>query len=209
MKRTFLLSLIALLSLSTIQAVEPAWQENPHSLSISAGAVSGFYLAKSLFSWIPVAAGHSQNVKYYGNYGLQYYYQTKRWCRVGVKGNWEGDFYDLYTAKKDDPKALKKGVTFDHAVSLVASAQFTYLNNEHVQLYSGLDAGAAAYIKDTRYEAGYDDGKGNSHPVQVTWLPAFNLTPIGVAFGSWRVFGYFETNIGYEAFAKIGLGVHI
>ena len=114
----------------------------------------------------------------------------------------------MWTGKKDDASAVKKGVTFGHALSLVASAQFTYLNREHVQLYSGLDAGVGTYISDVKYLPGYADSDGNTHPVNATWLPAFNITPIGVAFGSWRVFGYVETNIGYEAFAKVGLGVH-
>ena len=206
MKRVLLFSFGLLLCLSNLQAEEAAWQEQPNSLSISAGAISGYFVGKSLFSWIPAAAGHSRHSKYYGSYGIQYHHQLKKWCRLGVKGTWEGDNYDLYTGKNDTD--VRKGITFNNMVSLVASVQFLYLTREHVQLYSGLDAGAAADIRDTRYDAGFDDGNGNSHPVNVVWLPAVNITPLGVAFGSWRFYGFVEVNIGYEAFGKAGLGVH-
>lgn len=205
MKRlTFTLAL--LLCLANLQAQESPWQDNPNSISISGGTVSGFFLMKSLFSWIPAAVGHSKNSQYYGNYGIQYYYQVAKWCRVGARGTWEGDDFDFYTSKEET--APRKGITLNHIVSFVASAQFLYINREQVQLYSGLDCGPAVYITDTRYDEGYSDTNGNKHPVDVTWLPAINITPIGIAFGSWRVYGYIETNIGYEAIAKAGLGVH-
>ena len=199
----------------TIQPVEylagdpaPFYYQQRNSLSISAGYVSGFFFSKLIIAWIGPAASHARKTDYYGSYGLQYHYQVNSWCRVGAKFNWEGEDYDMWTGKKDDETAVKKGVTFGHTLSLVASAQFTYFNREHVQIYSGLDAGVGTYISDVKYLPGYEDSDGNTHPVNATWLPAFNITPIGVAFGSWRVFGFVETNIGYEAFAKAGLGVH-
>ncbi len=207
MKRIALIGLACVLCFSTMRAEEPSWQENPNSISFNGGAISGFFVFKSLFGWIPIAAGHSRTTHYYGNYGIQYYHQMKRWCRLGIRGTWEGDDYDIYTSTKDD--AVRKGITTNHTAALMASVQFTYINCEHVQLYSGLDLGIGTYIKDTRYEAGFDDGNGNSHPIDAYWLPAFNITPIGVAFGSWRVYGFVETNVGVEAFAKAGIGFHI
>ena len=175
--------------------------------SVVAYGLNGFF-SKLIIAWIGPAASHARKTDYYGSYGLQYHYQVNSWCRVGAKFNWEGEDYDMWTGKKDDASAVKKGVTFGHTLSLVASAQFTYFNREHVQIYSGLDAGVGTYISDVKYLPGYADSDGNTHPVKATWLPAFNITPIGVAFGSWRVFGFVETNIGYEAFVKVGLGVH-
>ena len=193
------------------QEVQTAYWENQHnSLSISAGYASGFWLAKEvLFGWIGPAASHARKTNYYGNYGLQYHYQINSWCRVGAKFNWEGEDYDMWTGKKDDPSAVKEGVTFDHTLSLEASVQFTYFNRPYVQLYSGLDAGVATYITDTRYLPGHTSSNGKNHSLSASWLPAFNITPIGVAFGSWRVYGYVATNIGMEGFIKAGLGVHL
>lgn len=207
MKKIFVLIMAVVLCSANVIAQEDHWSENRHSLSISGGYVSTFFLAKSLVAWIPMAAGHSRNAYYFGNYGIQYHYQLNRWCRIGAKGIWEGDNYDFYTGS--DATDVKKGVTFDHTVSLLASVQFTYFNHPHVQLYSGFDLGVGAFILDTRYEAGFSDSDGKTHPIDVTWMPSFDITPIGVAFGCWRVYGFVETNIGFESFVKAGLGVHI
>ncbi len=196
------------LTADTIQPTEylapdpaPYYKQHPHSLQISAGLFSGFWVVKQMVEWIPAAAGHSRNWNFYGNYGLQYYYQFNHYCRLGGKINWELDAYDIYESKAEDAK--KKGVTRNNTASLVASVQFTYLNRPRVQLYSGVDLGVAAHFANTKYEPGFtgEDGKA-------TWLPAFNLSPLGVAFGSWPVYGYVETNIGYDAILKAGLGVH-
>ena len=93
----------------------------------------------------------------------------------------------------------------NNTVSLVASVQFTYFNRPYVQIYSGLDVGVGAHFANTRYEKTYTGEKKQSPGV---WLPAFNITPIGVGFGSWPVYGYVETNFGYEGYIKAGLGVH-
>ena len=213
MKRGFICVLIALLSCAGSCAYASGryesdhWQEHRNSLSISGGYVSGFWLAKSIIAWIPAAASHSRNWDYYGNYGLQYYYQLNSWCRMGTKATWEGDQYDIYESNKTD--ANKKGETTNHTLSLVASVQFTYVNREHVQVYSGLDLGAGVFFTSTKYEPGYSSSSNTSANWDGAFLPAFNVTPLGVAFGSWRVYGYVETNIGYDAFAKIGIGVHL
>lgn len=181
----------------------PYWRQKPNTLQISAGWISGFWNMKMLFAWIPAAAGHSRNWDYFGNYGLQYYYQLTWYCRLGGKMNWEIDAYDIYESKAEDAK--KKGVTRNNTVSLVASVQFTYFNRPYVQIYSGLDVGVGAHFANTRYEPDYT---GDKQQPQGTWLPAFNITPIGVGFGSWPVYGYVETNLGYEGYVKAGLGVH-
>lgn len=213
MRKIFVLIMVAVLGSASVMAQEvntSHWENQRNSLSISAGYVSGFWLMKEvLFGWIGPAASHSRKSHYYGNYGLQYYYQVRSFCRVGAKFNWEGEDYDMWTGKKDDATAVKEGKTMNHTLSLMASVQFTYFNREHVQIYSGVDAGVGTYLTDTRYLPGHSDSDGKTHTLDASWLPAFNLTPIGVAFGSWRVYGYVETNIGMEAFAKLGLGVHL
>jgi hypothetical protein len=215
MKRIVVMMMAALLSCSALMAQEIVaqdtvevktahWQDKRSTLQISAGWVSGFWMLKQLVEWIPAAAGHSRNWNYYGNYGLQYFYQVNWYCRVGGKLNWEIDAYDIYENKSDT--AAKLGVTRNNTVSLVASVQFTYLNRPHVQLYSGADLGVAAHFANTKYEPGVTP-KSNSGN-QGTWLLAANITPLGVAFGSWPVYGYVETNVGFESFIKAGLGVH-
>ena len=179
----------------------PYYQAQRNTLQISVGLFSGFWAVKQLFAWIPAAAGHSREWNYYGNYGLQYYYQLNWYCRVGGKLNWEIDAYDIY--ESSDADAKKKGVTRNNTVSLVASVQFTYFNRPRVQVYSGADVGVGVHFANTRYEPGFSGSDG-----EAVWLPALNITPVGVAFGSWPVYGYVETNLGYDAILKAGLGCH-
>ncbi|MBR6116690.1 MAG: hypothetical protein IKP93_04355, partial [Paludibacteraceae bacterium] len=141
------------------------------------------------------------NWHFFGNYGLQYYCQMNRWCRIGAKANWEMDGYVVNNSSKAD--AVRIGYTTNNTVSLVFSTQFTYLNRPKVQLYSGADVGAGLHIMHTRY-----DDKSKPAEDNIVPLFAFNLTPIGVAFGSWPVYGYVETNLGYDALIKAGVGVH-
>ncbi len=204
MKKLFVFLMAAMLGCTSVMAQQERsdhWSDHRNTISISGGYVSAFYLGKSLFAWIPAAAGHGREWKYYGNYGLQYMYQVKWWFRSGVKANWEMDTYERYENNK--PEAAKVGRTTNHTMSLVATMQFTYLNFPHVQLYSGLDLGVGAYLAHSTY---LDETKSPTN--NVSWLPAFNITPIGVAFGCWDFFGYIETNLGYEAFAKAGIGFH-
>ena len=206
MKRIFVFLIAATLSCLSMTSRAASkdsghWQDKRSTLQISAGYISGFWAAKQLVAWIPAAAGHSREWKFYGNYGLQYYYQTNWWCRVGVKAVYELDGYKLYTSKKED--GVMKGFCTNHTFTLMPSVQFTYLNLPFVQLYSGLDVGASAYLRHTRYEPGYSGEENN-----LVWLFALNITPIGVSFGSWPVYGFVETNLGYDAVVKAGLGVH-
>ncbi|MBR3408578.1 MAG: hypothetical protein IKG86_07030 [Paludibacteraceae bacterium] len=179
----------------------PYYLQKRHTLQVSAGYISLFYYGKMAFMWIPAVAQHGTNWHFFGNYGLQYYCQMNRWCRIGAKANWEMDGYVVNNSSKAD--AVRIGYTTNNTVSLVFSTQFTYLNRPKVQLYSGADVGAGLHIMHTRY----DD---KSKPKEDNFAPlfAFNLTPIGVAFGSWPVYGYIETNLGYDALIKAGLGVH-
>ena len=198
---------LALMGSVTVQADEYDWSEYRNSLSISVGCPSGYYAFRGLFVDIWVSAlDHADNAMYYGSYSMQYHYQVLRWLRVGFKGSWEGDSHDMYTDKE---KTTQKGKSFGHTVALMASAQFTYLNKRHVQLYSGIDVGPGVMLRENRYINGYSDSEGKTYNVSYTFLPDFNVTPIGVCFGNERVYGLAEVNIGADAFFKGGIGVHL
>jgi len=205
MKKLLVILIAAIMSCSAIQAQEVQsehWREGRNTLSISAGYTSGFFYGKTIiFAWIPAAAEHAKNWKYYGAYGLQYMYQVNWWFRTGVKATWEMDRYDIYSSNKAD--GVKTGVSSNHTLSLGATMQFTYFNRPHVQLYSGLDLCAGLYMTHSSYE-----DKSKQPVTRLSWFPALGITPLGVAFGSWKCFGFIETNIGVEAIIKAGLGVH-
>lgn len=218
MKKIIAICMVALLATTSLYSQEVnsdawAWDTNRHTVSISAGPVSGWYLMeKVLFGWIVDAASHAQNGQLFGAYGLQYHYQCLPWLRSGFKVSWEGEGYDICNKSKDsDGNAVytRKGYAVSQNAALMGSVQFTYLNRAHVQLYSGLDFGVGAYIRDERYDEGYSNSEGKTHPVTASWLPAFNITPIGVAAGGERVFALAEVNLGYESLVKVGIGFHL
>jgi len=184
------------------------WSDHRNTLSVSAGYVSTWYLLESLVTWIPAAADHAQNGHYYGAYGLQYHYQCLQWIRAGMKATWEGNDYEMCKKESDD-SYTRIGHAFCHTASLMGSIQFTYLNCKHIQLYSGLDLGVGMYLADRRYDEGYANSNGETHPVTTRWLPAFNITALGFAFGGQHLFGLIELNAGYEALIKAGIGLHL
>ena len=113
MRKIFVVMMAAVLGSASLMAQEVQtahWEDQRNSLSISAGYVSGFFFSKLIIAWIGPAASHARKTDYYGSYGLQYHYQVNSWCRVGAKFNWEGEDYDMWTGKKDDETAEKKGV---------------------------------------------------------------------------------------------------
>lgn len=212
MKRIFSVCLIALMATTSIYSQEVNnneydWSEYRHSLSISAGAPSGYWLMRTILVGVWVAAAdHAGESNYYGAYSMQYHYQALKWLRAGFKVSWEGDGHNIYAEKEQENL---KGYAFGHSAALMASCQFTYLNRRHVQLYSGLDFGVEAMLSTNRYINGYKNSDGETYHVNSAWLPAINVTPIGVAFGNERVYGLAEVNIGSDALFKAGIGVHL
>lgn len=185
-----------------------SWSDYRHSLSVTVGIPSGYYLFREILVDIWVSAfDHAKNGKYYGAYSMQYHYHCLSWLCTGFKASWEGDSHDIY-GKQDETEYLK-GHSFGHTVSLMPSLQFTYLNKRHVQLYSGLDVGVNVMLRENHYVNGYTDSDGNPDNVNYTFLPAINVTPIGVCFGNERVYGLAEVNLGADAIFKGGIGVHL
>ena len=208
MKRILCLVVLATtLSLSTRAQEEYHWNDFRHSLSITAGCPSGYWAFRGLLVDIWVSAfDHAANSKYYGAYSLNYHYQCLWWLRAGFKAAWEGDSHDIYAEKE---KTNMKGHSFGHTVTLMPSCQFTYLNRRYVQLYSGIDVGVGVMMRENHYINGYTDGNGKTDNLSYSFLPAINITPIGVCFGNERVYGLAEINVGADAIFKGGIGVHL
>ena len=183
-----------------------SWGDYRHSLSVTAGLPSGYFLARELFVdiWVS-AADHAGNSRFYGSYSMEYHCQCLWWLRAGFKAVWEGDSHDVYADKE---KTTLKGHSFGHTAALMPSVQFTYFHSKYVELYAGIDAGAELMLRQTRYEEGYSDGNGNSSKLSYTWLPALNVTPFGMNVGNDRVYGLLELNVGSDAVVKAGLGCH-
>ena len=209
MKRLLSMCMVLLLATATYSqsSADYDWQAHRHNLSVGGGYMSGIYPFRTLIITIGSNIGdNGGQVQYYGSYGLQYHYQALSWLRAGAKLSYEGDGYRFYSSRDDEAKATPIGYTTGHCAALMASCQFTYLNREHVKLYSGIDFGLGVYFLNKQYYDGYTDSDGNTHELQYVFLPAFNLTALGVSFGGEQVYGLAELNLGYEAMLKLGIG---
>ena len=210
MKRIVFFLMVALMT-TTAFAKESVpnydWKENRHSLSITAGAPSGYFLMREVMGalvLLPVA-DHAKNSKYFGAYSFQYHYQCLWWLKAGFKATWEGDSHEMY---KEKEQTTYTGKSFGHTMAITPSVQFTYFNRKHVQLYSGIDLGLSVMLRDRRYAEGVTDSDGNQkkNELNAIFLPAINITPIAVIAGGEHVYFLAETNIGSDAFIKGGIG---
>ncbi len=176
-----------------------------HEFGVSAGPnsiVGGtVYGTVGVFSALFSGLGNQRTqLRYYGEYGLHYYYQVTHWCQVGVKTTLDVATLTRYsdtmysTINKIDKYLL---------LSVMPSVRFTYLNRPWVRLYSGLDVGCGYLFSTTQTpeKASSEEGENNGN----NFLFAFNVTPIGVNVGK-RFFGMAEINIGYDSWFKVGLG---
>lgn len=197
MKKFLTLIVLVLFSISTFaQDVE---KKKKHDIAITYGTISGMEFVVGVWIDLIDALGdRSDNFEYKGNFSAQYHYQLEPWLRIGGKFIWEGNRHDIYTDTKKD---VKCGYGEHDWVSLLASGQFTYLNKKWVKLYSGVDFGVGMLALGDYY----DDQSYHEDDTDYTFMPAFNITPFGLIVGK-SLYGTFESNIGFDAFFKVGLG---
>lgn len=167
-----------------------------NEISASIGTVSAFGGIFDLFKVVVEGVGNGlggnkTDTKFIGTYGLDYYYQVNSWFRPGAKVVYEG----LTTTIYDSTDALVNHYNTS-TLSVMASAQFSYLNKKYVKLYSGIDLGVTTVFDDNK--------KSSSSP---STMVAFNLTVIGVRAGNDKIFGVVEANLGMDALIKAGVGV--
>jgi hypothetical protein len=189
---------------------QPLSAQKPHSdlyheIGVDAGPCSlvGGFINGTIGFWSGLGGALSHRpieMKWYGNYGLHYYYQVKPWCQVGVKATVECAKTTQYT---DTFRTTISSVNHDVLVALMPSVHFTYLNRPWVRLYSGLDVGCAYFWSGPTSDNGKEDE--NDSKMDNNFAFAFNVTAFGVNVGK-KFYGLFELNAGYDSFIKVGIG---
>lgn len=189
---------------------QPLSAQKPHSdlyheIGVDAGPCSlvGGFINGTIGFWSGLGGAISHKpieMKWYGNYGLHYYYQVNPWCQVGVKATVECAKTTQYT---DTFRTTISSVNHDVLVALMPSVHFTYLNRPWVRLYSGLDVGCAYFWSGPTSDNGKEDE--NDSKKDNNFAFAFNVTAFGVNVGK-KFYGLFELNAGYDSFIKVGIG---
>ena len=173
-------------------------EDKKNELSIGYGPINGMTFLEGFVN-IFVAIGesigktHRDNVSYPGLFTLEYHYQINKSLNLGAKAIYRTRSYDRY---RDTDNSFV-GHYANHAYTILPSLQYTYINEEYLKLYSGLDAGVCLYET-------YNSSSDTPRLMQV--FPSFNLTVIGLKYGK-DVYGLAEVNLGSDALVKAGLGM--
>lgn len=182
MKKYLLLSLlIAVFSINSVALNTEQRLAMRHSFSIGYGEQLWdlFYTGSKLPS-----VGETSAIKDYynkritGNIYAEYMYQATKVLSIGMNVNYNGwssmvDVYSLAEGKDQKPNTYKRSI---HTIGLIPTLNFTYYNNENVNLYSGFGIGAMLITENNSVFA----------------LPAFDFCLLGVSFGKGNWFGNAE-----------------
>lgn len=170
-----------------------AWDNNRHSFSLTAGYNSFMGIDAKNFitnAIIPEFERRGYDLtkedinknQPYGNYGIQYHYNFLKWLRFGVKLDFDVNKLTI----NNDVKTIFYS-------NVLPSLQFTYYNTDYWRVYSGIDAGISILV----------------FPKMLTLpMPAINITPIGFSYGR-GIIVFVETNIGFDAIIKGGVGLRL
>lgn len=182
MKKYLLLSLlIAVFSINSVALNTEQRLAMRHSFSIGYGEQLWdlFYTG----SKVPSVGETSAIKDYYnkritGNIYAEYMYQATKVLSIGMNVNYNGwssmvDVYSLAEGKDQKPNTYKRSI---HTIGLIPTLNFTYYNNEKVNLYSGFGIGAMLITENNSVFA----------------LPAFDFCLLGVSFGKGNWFGNAE-----------------
>lgn len=164
---------------------EWSWQDRPSSVTVNLGARS---------FWNMVEAGSYQD-RSFGYYAVRYDYNVLKWLAVGGSLSYEGLKYTRHSYYSDPATTVDYT---HHTASLMMELLFTYINREHVQLYSGVAMGLM-------YE--WDGQVGQKAEFQ-PMLPGWSIIPIGVRAGGKRVYALAEVTLGTQALMNLGVGFH-
>lgn len=156
---------------TTVAQSEWKWSDNPSSVSVNLGAPSLWGMIEGTSS--------SQS---FGSYAIRYDYNVLKWLSVGGHLSYEGMQHRVSHAQT-------------HLANLLLNLHFTYINREHVQLYSGVALGMMYQVQ-----------KPVNQAATLGILPGWGVTPIGVRLGGKHVFATAEATIGTTPMMSIGVG---
>ena len=165
------------------------WRAHRNSLNITIGAPSLYSTIAGEHPWtfnrISGSSTSPSRAEFFcGAYSLTYTYNILRWLAVGATGG-----YECWVERNSS------SVYRTHDAFLMAVVNFTYLNHEHIKLYSGINAGFSLHLEIS-----------NKSSLNGFYLPAVSLTPIGIHLGGKHVYGIGEISIGAQSVFRAGIG---
>ena len=172
--------------------------ETRHEISLSYGTVPNsawMDVMSEMFSGM--FGERSENNKYYGPIGLEYYYHTSKLMAVGAIATFATNTEDRYMEKDLISKVRRS------YFSVMPSLKLNWLNKKHWGLYSKVAAGVTyGYCRDKDYEKGISTGKIDTYK---DLFFNFQATAIGIESGGNNVRGFLELGVGEQGVALAGV----
>lgn len=198
MKIKFLLAALAISALVSVPVQAQDEMETRHEIGITYGAVPNSVWVDIYTDVIEAMFGESHdNNKYYGPFGLEYYYHTSPLIGVGAVAvfttNNEDAFYDR-TKISHHTKSY---------FSIMPSVKFNWLRKNNWGMYSKLAVGATyTHFSFEDYE---NDRKTGEKTTANNLFFNFQASLIGVEVGNQHVRGFAEFGVGEQGIALAGV----
>ena len=219
MKRT-IVAVLCLLSVVCVQAQKNEYYNTKHEVGLSVGYLSnttifGFFtdITEILLTATLTTVGTGGTFTGHPSYGdesyiptisAEYFYHVNPWLGVGgflaftgldrdMYGNWQ-DNVTGNVEKKLCGKAMRRNF------SLIPTAKFDYLRTKYFGMYSKLGVGASMM-----FESQQEDYEGGTNHENTIILPNFQISLLGMEFGSEQIRGFAELGVGEQGYALAGV----
>lgn len=198
MKIKFLLAALAISALVSVPVQAQDEMETRHEIGITYGTVPNSVWVDIYTDVIEAMFGESHdNNKYYGPFGLEYYYHTSPLIGVGAVAvfttNNEDAFYDRIKVQHHTKSYF----------SIMPSVKFNWLRKNNWGMYSKLAVGATyTHFSFEDYE---NDRKTGEKTTANDLFFNFQASLIGVEVGNQHVRGFAEFGVGEQGIALAGV----
>ena len=169
-----------------------AQDELKHEVGVFYGVGSASNVFSALTSSISAAAGNQSS--FWGPIGVEYYYHVSPVVGLGAVAAYAG-------CKAEDEKTHKDDLS-ETFITVMPSVKFNWLRKKYFGMYSGLSAGVMFISVSAN-----DNAKASDPDAKDETLTSFmfQLTALGVEFGSEAFRGFVEAGLGEKGELCAGL----
>ena len=216
-KLIFLAAAALMFNAMNLQAQEAGYPKHELGVTVGVGAnteIIGVFgdLTKVIVSATVVAlitdgsadSSYSYDDKHYlPTISAEYYYHPREWLGLGGFVSMNGSNQDMYVNWKDDEGVQHKektGVARRRNISIIPTVKFDWLRSQYVGMYSKVGVGVSLLCESQKDHI--EDGTQYS---DVTPLPNYQLSLLGLEAGSPRFRAYIELGTGEQGILLAGL----
>ena len=188
MKKFLMMVSVAMMTVVNVNAQD----ELKHEVGVFYGVGSASNVFSALTSSISAAAGNQSS--FWGPIGVEYYYHVSPVVGLGAVAAYAG-------CKAEDEKTHKDDLS-ETFITVMPSVKFNWLRKKYFGMYSGLSAGVMFISVSAN-----DNAKASDSDAKDETLTSFmfQLTALGVEFGSEAFRGFVEAGLGEKGELCAGL----